>query len=141
MTGGGAPRIDGLPIVKPPYGRITAIDLNSGETLWWIPNGDTPQRFKDHPALKDIEFTNTGQPTHATTLATKTLLLYGEGRGGSPLFHAVDKKTGSWLSTVNLPAPSNTAPMSFMHEGKQYIVISVGSRDHPGALVALTLPE
>ena len=141
VTGGGVPRVDGLPIVKPPYGRITAIDLNTGETLWWIPNGDTPDRFVDHPLLQGVDLPNTGQPSHATTLASRMLLMYGEGRGGRPLFHAVDKRTGERTGSVELPAPSNSVPMSYMHEGKQYVAIPIGSREHPGALVALALPD
>jgi quinoprotein glucose dehydrogenase len=66
--------------------------------------------------------------------------MYGEGRGGAPLFHAVDKKTGEEIATVELPAPTNAAPMTFLHEGKQYIVMAVGSGSHPGSLVALRLP-
>ena len=77
---------------------------------------------------------------HATTLATKTLLIYGEGRGGDPLVHAVDKRTGEEIATVEIPAPSNSAPMSFMHAGKQYIVLPIGGGTHPGSLVALRLP-
>ena len=137
---GGVGGPQGLPIVKPPYGRITAIDLNTGETLWWIPNGDTPDRIRNHEALRGVNLSNTGQPTHANTLVTKTLLMYGEGRGAEPRFHAVDKRTGRRLATVNLPAPSNSAPMTFMHEGKQYIVMPVGGTQMPGSLVALRLP-
>ncbi|HEX6309927.1 MAG TPA: PQQ-binding-like beta-propeller repeat protein [Longimicrobiales bacterium] len=137
---GGVGGIEGLPLYKPPYGRITAIDLNTGETLWWIPNGDTPDNVKNHPLLRGLEIPRTGKGAHATALVTKTLLLYGEGRGGAPLFHAVDKKTGQELATVELPAPTNAAPMTFLHEGKQYIVTAVGSGEHPGSLVALRLP-
>jgi glucose dehydrogenase len=137
---GGIGGVDGLPLLKPPYGRITAIDMNTGETLWWIPNGDTPDNVKNHPALQGIDIPVTGKGTHATKLVTRSLLMYGEGRGGAPLFHAVDKRTGRELATVALPAPSNAAPMSFMHEGKQYIVMAVGGGSHPGSLVALRLP-
>jgi quinoprotein glucose dehydrogenase len=137
---GGVPGPEGLPLLKPPYGRITAIDLNTGEHLWWIPNGDTPDNVKNHPLLKGVELPRTGKGAHATTLVTKTLLMYGEGRGGAPLFHAVDKRTGKELGTVTLPAPTSAAPMSFMHEGKQYIVTAVGGRGVEGALVALRLP-
>ena len=83
---------EGLPLFKPPWGRITAIDLNSGEILWWIPNGTTPDGVLQNPALRDVDG-NTGQPAHATVMVTKTLLI-AEGRGRRPLFHAVDKATG-----------------------------------------------
>jgi quinoprotein glucose dehydrogenase len=154
QAGGGFRRmqIEGLPFYKPPYSRITAIDLNTGETLWWIPNGDTPERIANNPALKaaGIDIANmmldekaaapgTGNGQHATALVTGSLLMYGEGRGGQPRFHAVDKATGKRLGTVELPAPSNTAPMTYMHEGAQYIVVPVGGGDYPGSLVALTL--
>ena len=138
---GGVPGPEGLPLLKPPYGRITAIDLNTGEHLWWIPNGDTPDYVKEHPMLEGVEVPRTGKPAHATTLATKTLLIYGEGRGGEPLFHAVDKRTGEELATVELPGATMTAPMTFMHEGKQYIITAIGGGGVPGSLVALRLPN
>ena len=138
--GGGLGNVEGLPIFKPPYGRITAIDLNTGETLWWIPNGDTPERIRNHPRLRGMELPNTGQASHATVLVTESLLMYGEGRGAQPRFHAVDKRTGEELVMVELPAPSSTAPMTFLHEGRQYIVVPIASRDLPGSLVALRLP-
>ncbi|MGH6897947.1 MAG: PQQ-binding-like beta-propeller repeat protein [Geminicoccaceae bacterium] len=137
---GGVGGVDGLPLLKPPYGRITAIDLNTGEHLWWIPNGDSPDFIKNHPALQGLDIPPTGKGTHATALVTRTLLIYGEGRGGAPLFHAVDKRTGEELATVELPAPTNTAPMTYVHDGRQYIVVAVGSGQHPGSLVALRLP-
>jgi glucose dehydrogenase len=134
---GGVGGVDGLPLLKPPYGRITAIDMNTGEHLWWIPNGDTPDNVKNHAALQGIEIPRTGKGTHATALVTKSLLMYGEGRGGAPLFHAVDKRTGEHLGTVQLPAPTNAAPMTYLHEGRQYIVVAIGSGQHPGSFVAL----
>jgi glucose dehydrogenase len=138
---GGVPGPEGLPLLKPPYGRITAIDLNTGEHLWWIPNGDTPDHIKNHAMLQGVDLPRTGKNSHATTLVTRTLLMYGEGRGGAPLFHAVDKRTGRELATVELPGPTMTAPMTFMHDGKQYIVSAIGGRGFPeGALVALRLP-
>ncbi|MQA90742.1 MAG: PQQ-binding-like beta-propeller repeat protein [Gemmatimonas sp.] len=131
---------EGLPIFKPPYGRITAIDMNTGEHLWWIPNGDTPERIRNHPRLQGLDIPNTGQPSHATALVTRTLLMYGEGRGGLPRFHAVDKRTGERLGTVELPGTTDTPPMTFMHEGRQYIVGAISGGDLPGSLVALRLP-
>jgi glucose dehydrogenase len=132
--------LEGLPLFKPPYGRITAIDMNTGETLWWIPNGDTPDNVKNHALLRGIDIPVTGKATHATKLVTRTLLMYGEGRGGAPLFHAVDKRTGRHVATVELPAPTNAAPMTYLHEGRQYIVVAVGGGRHPGSLLALRLP-
>jgi quinoprotein glucose dehydrogenase len=131
---------EGLPIFKPPYGRITAIDMNTGETLWWIPNGDTPERIARHPLLQGVELPNTGQPAHATALVTRSLLMYGEGREGEPRFHAVDKRTGERLGTVDLPAPTQTAPMTFIHDGRQYIVMAVGGDELSASLLALRLP-
>jgi len=137
---GGLGGVEGLPILKPPYGRITAIDLNTGEHLWWIPNGDTPDDVKDHPALAGMDVGRTGARAHATAVVTKTLLIYGEGRGGRPLLHAVDKTSGTEIATVSLPGSTMTAPMTFMHEGRQYIVSAIGGNPG-GALVALRLPE
>ena len=134
--------VDGLPIFKPPYGRITAIDLNTGQRLWWIPNGDTPERIANHPKLQGLDLPNTGQASHATVLVTRSLLMYGEGTGGQARLHAVDKRTGESLGAVELPAPSSTAPMTYLHEGAQYIVVPVASGQEriPGSLVALKLP-
>tara|TARA_B100001123_G_scaffold108352_2_gene126172 strand:+ start:20575 stop:22596 length:2022 start_codon:yes stop_codon:yes gene_type:complete len=136
----GVGSIDGIPFYKPPYGRITAIDMNTGEHLWWIPVGDTPDRIKNHPLLQGVDVGNTGQPSHATAVVTRSLLMYGEGRRGLPRFHAVDKMTGEHIGTVELPATTDTAPMTYMHEGVQYIVTAVSGPNLPGSLVALRLP-
>jgi quinoprotein glucose dehydrogenase len=140
-SGGGFGGLGGIPLLEPPYGKITAIDMNTGEHLWWIPNGDTPDRIKNNPALQGVTIPNTGQPSHATALVTRALLMYGEGRSGRPLFHAVDKRTGAHVGTVELPGQTNTAPMTFLHEGRQYIVAAIGGANHPGSLVALRLPR
>ena len=137
---GGLGNIEGLPIFKPPYGRITAIDMNTGEHLWWIPNGDTPERIANHPMLQGVDLPNTGQPSHATAMVTGSLLMYGEGRGGLPRLHAVDKRTGERVGVVELPARTQTAPMTFMHEGSQYIVTAIAGNGHPASLAALRLP-
>ena len=131
----------GLPITKPPYGTITAIDLNTGDHVWQIPNGDTPDNIRNHPALQGVEIGNTGARSHATKLVTSTLLMYGEGRGAAPIFRAVDKKTGKELGRVDLPGSTLTAPMTYMHDGVQYVVMAIGMRGSAGALVALRLPE
>jgi quinoprotein glucose dehydrogenase len=130
----------GLPLLKPPYGRITAIDLNTGEHVFQIPNGDTPDNITSHPALQGLTIPRTGKSGHANLLVTKTLLFYGEGRGGAAAFHAVDKRTGEEVATVALPAPTNAAPLSFLHGGRQYIVVAIAQADFPAELVALALP-
>ncbi|MQA91244.1 MAG: pyrroloquinoline quinone-dependent dehydrogenase [Gemmatimonas sp.] len=139
-SGGNFASMDGLPIFKPPYGRITAIDMNTGEHLWWIPNGDTPDNIRDHPLLEGVEIPNTGYQGDATVLVTQTLLMWAEGRGGRPVWYAADKRTGDRIGSVEIPAPTSTAPMTFLHEDKQYIVLSVAGDSVPGSLVALTLP-
>ncbi len=137
---GGGPGPAGLPLWKPPFGRITAIDMNTGEHLWWIPNGDTPDFVKNHELLEGVDLPNTGQRAHATKLVTSTLLISAEGRGARPLLHAIDKMTGETLGTVEMPTTSNTAPMTYMHEGKQYIVVPVGGAEMPAGLAAFALP-
>jgi len=138
---GGIRGPQGLEIFKPPYGSVVAVDLKAGDLAWRIPNGDTPASVKNHPALKGVELPRTGKRSHATVLVTKSLLYYGEGRSGDPLFHAVDKVTGEELGTIELPAPTNTAPMTYLHEGRQYIIVAVGGAGSTGELVALRLPE
>jgi quinoprotein glucose dehydrogenase len=137
---GGLRGPQGLPLFKPPYGRITAIDLNSGDHRWMIPNGDTPDAIKNHPALRGVTVPRTGKSAHANLLVTGTLLFYGEGRGGAPVFHAVDKANGQEIATVDLPASTNASPISFVHNGRQYIVVAIASADVPAELVALALP-
>ncbi|GMR24180.1 MAG: hypothetical protein BMS9Abin37_2694 [Acidobacteriota bacterium] len=82
-----------------------------------------------------------GKRSHATILTTKSLLIYGEGRSSAPLLHAVDKASGEEIARVEIPAPTNTAPMTYIHNGKQYIVLSVAGKGMPAEHVALTLAE
>ena len=133
-------RIQGIPIEKPPYGKITAIDMNTGEHLWWIPNGDTPEYIQNHPALEGVDLPRTGKIAHPPVMVTRTLLIYGEGRAGDPLLHAVDKKTGEELATIEVPASVQYGLMTYMHEGRQYIVLQVAGEGLPGSLAALRVP-
>ena len=138
---GGVPGPQRLPLVKPPYATITAIDLNTGDHVWQIPNGATPSYILNHPALEGLEIANTGSRGHATKLVTSTLLMYGEGRGAAPVFRAVDKTTGKELGAIDLPGSTVTAPMTYLHDGVQYVVMAVTMQGSGGALVALRLPE
>lgn len=137
----GAPMIPGprgLPLLKPPYGRITAIDMKSGDHLWMVPNGDTPPAVRDHPALQGLDIPPTGRPTHANLLLTRSLLFAGEGRGQEPVMRALDKRTGATLAEIRLPAPTNASPMTYLHEGVQYVVVAVANASTV-ELVALRL--
>ena len=140
--------IDGLPIIKGPYGRITAIDLNRGVHVWMRPNGDGP-RF--HPLLKDLNLPPLGYPNRPAPLVTKTLLFLGEGSDAisgtagadwtwGKKFRAYDKATGSVIWEMELPSGTTAGPMTYEVKGKQYIVVAVGSRNHPSEYVALSLP-
>jgi len=133
----------GLPLFKPPFGRITAVDMNTGRHVWMKPNGGTPPAIREHPALKGVELEPTGSPSRAVLLATKTLLFAGEGWQGEPFFRAYDKKTGVVLAELRIPAQATSLPMTYMHQGKQYIVFAAGDArtDHAAELIALTLAE
>jgi glucose dehydrogenase len=129
-----------LPIFKPPYNRLSAYDMNTGERLWWIPIGQTPQAVSNHPMLRGRELGETGGGSEAIQMVTASLLLATEGSNGRPLLNAHDKKTGKRIGTVKLPAAGQYGMMSYMHEGKQYIVVQIGGAQYPGSLVALSLP-
>ncbi len=139
-----APRVQGLDIVKPPYGRVTAIDMNSGDHLWWIANADTPERILNHPLLEGVELEERmGIPTRAGVLLTKTLLFVFEGTGGpgaSPIFRAVNKETGEIIAELDLPDNQTGLPLTYEHDGKQYLAVFVGGRGQPAQLVAYALP-
>jgi glucose dehydrogenase len=138
---GRAPDAMGLPIVKPPWGRITAIDMQSGEHRWWIANADTPKDVQTNPALKGMSIPRTGIPTRAGLLLTRSLLFAGEGWGGAPVFRAHDKQTGKIVSEISLPAAQAGQPITYLHRGKQYIVMFVGDGKSAAELVALALPD
>ena len=137
------PRIQGLEIVKPPYGRITAIDMNSGDHLWMIANADTPDRITNHPLLEGIDIPRTGVPSRSGILLTKTLLFVGERTGAvgvSPIFRAINKVTGEIVAALELPDNQTGLPFTYEHEGKQYIAMFVGGGGKPAELVAYALP-
>ena len=138
----------GLPLVKPPWGRITAIDLNTGDHLWMVANGEAPDYIKNHPALKGVDLSNTGRPSRALLMVTKTLLFAPEGNNlfvspagaGGNMLRALDKKTGKVIHQMPLPAMATGVPMTYMADGRQFIVVAVGASGVPAELVALALP-
>jgi quinoprotein glucose dehydrogenase len=136
----------GLPLVKPPYGRITAIDLNRGELKWTVANGDGP---RDHPLLKPLNLPPLGQSVRAGPLVTKTLLFVTEGdqinvrtppNGGGKKVRAFDKATGKVLWEATLEAGSTGTPMTYMHKAKQFVVFAIGGENHAAEFVAFSLP-
>jgi quinoprotein glucose dehydrogenase len=142
ISGGGGelPLLHGLPLVKPPWGRITAIDMNAGEHVFQIPNGPTPDEIAKNPALAGIALPPTGRATRAMTLVTKTLLFTAEGAGGRPVLDARDKATGDVVAEIALPGAVGGLPMTYAIDGRQFIVLAVAGND--GAeLVALSLPD
>ena len=145
--GGGGLSVQGLPIVKPPYGSISAISLDKGEVLWQIAHGDTPDAIRNHPALKGIEIPRTGQAGIIGVLTTRTLLVAGEAQvttAGHPrgaLLRAYDKATGKDAGSVLMPAQQSGSPMTYMLNGKQYIVVAIGGGSYSGELLAFRLPN
>jgi quinoprotein glucose dehydrogenase len=139
--------VQGLPLMKPPYGRITAIDLNKGEIVWQVAHGETPDYIKNHPALKGLKIPRTGRPGILGTLTTKSLVICGEsgifttpsGAHGAML-RAYDKATGEEKGAVYMPAPQTGAPMTYMQKGRQYLVLATGGGDHTAELLAFRLP-
>ena len=125
-----------IPLFKPPYSRITAIDMNTGEHLWYIPVGETPQRYLENPALQGIDIGNTGTGRHAIMLTTKSLLFYAShNTDGTPALFAVDKATGKQLGKLDIPATTRYGMMTYVHEGHQFILLQTGSK-----LTTLALP-
>ncbi len=139
------PEVMGLPLIKPPWGRITAIDLVSGEHRWMMANGDTPESVATNPALAGVELPRTGKPSRAGLVVTDTLLFAGEGFAnfglpGDPVFRAYDKQTGEIVAEIELPATQASPPSSYRANGRQFIVMTVTDRQSPAELVALALP-
>jgi quinoprotein glucose dehydrogenase len=140
--------VQGLPLVKPPYGRISAIDLNKGEILWQIAHGETPDNIKNHPALKGVNIPRTGRPGAIGTLVTKSLLIAGEagtfttpnGQKGAML-RAYDKASGKEVGAVYMPTQQSGTPMTYMLNGKQYIVVAIGGQGYTAELRAFRLPD
>jgi quinoprotein glucose dehydrogenase len=133
----------GLPLFKPPFGRITAVDMNTGEHVWMRPNGGTPRSIREHPALAGVALEPTGSLSRAVLLVTKTLLFAGEGWTGEPFFRAYDKRTGEVLAELQIPAQASSLPITYMHQGRQFIVFAAGDAgsDRPAELIALALPK
>ena len=130
----------GIPIAQPPWGRITAIDMNSGKIKWSVANGETPEAIINNPYLKGVEIPRTGKATRAGLLLTKTLLFAGEGFGGDPVFRAHDKYNGKIISEIVLPGSQSSPPSTYMINNRQFIIMTISDGKSPAELIALSLP-
>ena len=140
--------VQGLPLIKPPYGTISAISLDRGEIVWQVPHGETPDVIRNHPALKGLEIPRTGQPGYGIgTLVTKTLVIAGDSQVTTTPTHprgamlrAYDKATGKEVGAVYMPAPQSGSPMTYMLNGQQHIVVAVSGGPYSGEYLAFKLP-
>ena len=127
---------------KPPYSKITAIDMNTGEHVFSVPVGEASDQMKRHPALQGVDLSGTGVPRgRAILMTTGSLLLATEGTQGAAVLNAHNKTTGEKLGTIELPATGQYGMMTYMHEGRQHIVVQIGQGgSFPGSLAAFALP-
>jgi quinoprotein glucose dehydrogenase len=147
--GGPAVNVQGLPLLKPPYGTISAIDLNKGEIAWQTPHGETPDAIKNHPALQGLNIPRTGRSGgRIGVLVTRTLAIAGEpGFGTTPngqrgaMLRAYDKGTGAEVGAVYMPAPTTGSPMTYMLNGQQYLVAAIAGSGYSGELIAFKAPQ
>src|SRR5262249_39155442 len=144
--GGFGATVQGLSIVKPPYGVVVGISLDKGELMWSTPHGDTPDAVRNHPALRGLNIPKTGQ-TGNVVVVTKTLIVVGDPsvtttpehpRGA--MLRAYDKTNGKEVGAVWLPAPQSGSPMTYQVDGKQYIVVAVSGGNYSGEYIAFSLP-
>ena len=141
--------VDGLPLVKPPYGTITAINLDKGEIVWQIAHGETPDLVRKHPALHGLNIPRTGQESYGVgTLVTKTLVIAGESQVTTTADHprgamlrAYDKATGKEVGAVYMPGPESGSPMTYIVNGKQYLVTAISGGAYSGEYIAYALPS
>jgi glucose dehydrogenase len=132
-------------ILKPkPLGGITAYDMKTGDKTWWSSNGGAAPVTSKDPVFAGVVLPPAGSRGQAQVITTKTLVIYGTGRSGGipdakPMLYAVDKATGKQVGAVEIPSRTTAVPMTFMHQGKQYVVFATGAGTTT-SLVALRLP-
>ena len=146
-VGAGGLTVQGLPIVKPPYGVVSAVNLDRGDIQWRVPYGETPDAIRNNPALKGINIGNTGMNGSVGVLITKTLVIVGDSQITSvthprgAMMRAYDKATGKEVGAVWMPAPVSGSPMTYSWQGKQYIIIAVSGGTYSGEYLAFALPD
>jgi len=148
--GFGGLNVEGLPISKPPYGLLAAIDLDKGQLKWQVPHGDTPDAVRNHAALKGLDVPKTGQAQTSGVglVVTKTLVVMGDPTATTTSEHprgamlrAYDKATGQQVGALWMPAQQSGNPMTYMVDGKQYIVVAVSGGTYSGEYIAFSLPN
>jgi quinoprotein glucose dehydrogenase len=145
---GGALTVQGLPLLKPPYGLLNAIDLDKGEIKWQVPHGDTPDAVRNSPLLKGMNIPKTGQPGSVGLIVTKSLVVLGDPQVTTTPDHprgamlrAYDKESGKEVGAVWMPAPQSGSPMTYKgQDGRQYIVVSVSGGNYSGEYISFALP-
>ncbi len=145
---GGGVNPQGLPLLKPPYGRITAINLDRGDIVWQIAHGETPDSIRNHPALEGVTVPRTGQSGAVGALVTKSLVIAGEpgfttlpNRPRGAMLRAYDKADGREVGAVYLPAPQSGTPMTYSVNDRQFIVVAVSGGNYSGEYIAFALPR
>jgi quinoprotein glucose dehydrogenase len=147
--GGGGLTVDGMSILKPPYGTISAVNLDRGEIVWQVAHGDTPDNVRNHPALKGMTIPRTGQAGTGGIglMVTKSLVVMGDPqltttpehpRGA--MLRAYDKTNGKEVGAVWMPAPQSGSPMTYLADGRQYIVVAISGGNYSGEYLAFALP-
>ena len=148
--GGGGLAVEGLPLVKPPYGVLTAVNLDRGEIAWQVPHGDTPDNVRNHPALKGLNIPKTGQvgTGGVGAVVTKTLVVMGDPQVTTTPEHprgamlrGYDKATGREVGALWMAAPESGSPMTYLADGRQYIVVAISGGNYSGEYVAFTVPR
>jgi quinoprotein glucose dehydrogenase len=146
--GGFGLTVQGLPLIKPPYSTISAINLDRGEIVWQVPHGETPDVVRNHPMLKGLNIARTGQSGYNIgTLVTKSLVIAGDGQVTTTDAHprgamlrAYDKTNGKEVGSVWMPAPQSGSPMTYLLKGRQYVVVAVSGGPYSGEYIAFALP-
>jgi quinoprotein glucose dehydrogenase len=144
----GGLNVQGLTVVKPPYGVVSAINLDRGDLVWQVPHGDTPDQVRNHPALRGLNIPKTGQQGSVGLMVTKTLVILGDPavtttpehpRGA--MLRAYDKTNGNQVGAVWMPAPQSGSPMTYSVDGRQYIIVAVSGGSYTGEYIAFSLPQ
>jgi quinoprotein glucose dehydrogenase len=140
--------VDGLPIMKPPYGVLNAINLDRGDIVWQVAHGETPDAVRNHPALQGKTIPKTGQNVSVGLVVTKSLVILGDGQVTNPgnrprgaMLRAYDKANGNEVGAIYIPSAQSGSPMSYQVDGRQYIIVAVSGGNYSGEYIAFALPN